>query len=82
MLLPDKHISLAESVLGLGAFLLNELDHPRSIDRLHERIATARETRDLPGFHDFDSLLLAILFLYSIGAVEMTHDGGIRRCAS
>ena len=82
MLLPDKHISLAESLLGLGAFILDELRQPRSIDWLDGRVGMARETNSLPSFHDFDSVVLAVLFLYSIGAIEMTGDGGIRRCAS
>lgn len=82
MLLPDKHISLAESLLGLGAFVLAQLDRPRSIDFLHERAAAARGTPELPAYHDFDSVVLAVLFLYSIGAIEMTNSGAIRRCAS
>ena len=82
MLLPDKHISLGESLLGLGAFIIEELRQPRSIDWLHERVEDARQTNRLPGFHDFDSLLLAILFLYTLDAIEMTKDGAIRRCAS
>lgn len=82
MLLPDKHISLAESLLGLGAFLLAKLERPRSVDQLHELVTAARETPDLPGYHDFDSVVLAVLFLYLVGAVEMTNSGAIRRCVS
>jgi len=82
MLLPDKHISLAESVVGLGAFLLSELSRPRSVDRLHERVSAACESQELPAYHNFDSVVLAIIFLYTIGAVEITESGAIRRCAS
>lgn len=82
MLLPDKHISLAESVLGLGAFLLGELDCPQTVDRLYLRVTAAMEDRSMPAYHDFDAVLLALLFLYSIDAVELTEGGGVRRCAS
>ncbi len=82
MLLPNKHISVAESILGLGGFLLSELKRPKSIDQLHEFTAKACETRVLPAYHDFDSVVLAILFLYSIGAIEMTTSGAIQRCVS
>ncbi len=82
MLLPDKHISLAESVLGLGAFLLGELDHPQTVDRLHSQVAAAMADRSMPAYHDFDAVLLALMFLYSIGAVELTEGGGVRRCVS
>ena len=83
MLLPDKHITLAESILGLGAFVLGELlKGAKSVDRLYERVSDASEGPNLPAYHDFDSLLLAILFLYSIGAVELTNNGGVQLCAS
>lgn len=82
MLLPDKHITLAESILGLGAFILEVLDKPRSIDRVYDRVSGAAETPDLPAYHDFDAFLLAVLFLYSIDAVELTDEGGLQRCAS
>ena len=82
MLLPDKHITLAESILGLGAFLLGELNTARTVDRLYNRVCQARDQESLPAYHDFDAVLLAILFLYAIGAVELTDNGGVQRCAS
>lgn len=83
MLLPDKHITLAESILGLGAFVLGELiDRPKSVDRIYERVGLATETLELPAYHDFDGLLLAILFLYSIGAVELNDNGVLQLCVS
>ena len=82
MLLPDKHITLAESVLGLGGFVLGELKRGSSIDQLHARIEAASQVGRLPARHGFDSLVLAVLFLYSIGAIEVTAAGNLRRCAS
>lgn len=82
MLLPDKHITVAESLLGLGAFVLQQLDRPRSIDRVHDLLLDACKRGDLPAHHDFDSLTLAILFLFSIGTVEVTNSGALRRCDS
>lgn len=83
MLLPDKHITLAESILGLGAFVLGELlKSPQSVDRLYERVAEASESPVLPAYHDFDGLILAILFLYLIGAVELNENGSLQLCAS
>ena len=83
MLLPDKHITLAESILGLGAFVLSELlDRPQSVDRLYKKMAEASEGSNLPAYHDFDALILAVLFLYSIGAVSLADNGGLQLCAS
>ena len=82
MLLPDKHITLAESILGLGSFVLGELSRPKSLDQLYSSLERANETTDLPAYHGVESLILAILFLYSIDAIDLTRDGRIRQCAS
>ena len=82
MLLPDKHVRLSESVLGLGAFVLSLLDRPRTADQLYQKVKEACEDRTLPAYHDFDSVTLTVLFLYTIGVVEATESGAIYRCAS
>lgn len=83
MLLPNKHVSLAESLFGLGSFLLAQLDRrPVSIDGLHRRVIEAERLGAFPAYHDFDAVLLAVLFLHAIGAVELTADGDVRRCVS
>lgn len=82
MLLPEKHITLGESVLGVGGLLLEVLDRPRSLDYLFKHVRTLREQGKLAAYHDFDSITLAVVFLYSIGAVTGTDEGTIRRCDS
>ena len=80
MLLPDKHITLAESILGLGAFVLRQLERPKTVDQLFLRVSEAREDDSLPAFHDLDSLLLAIDFLYAVGAINATATGAVQSC--
>jgi len=82
MLLPEKHISLAESILGLGSFVLGHLDRPRTVDQIYQRVIAAREDGTLPAFHDFDAVLLAIVFLFSVQAVEGNSTGAVSRCDS
>ena len=82
MLLPDTHIRLSESILGLGAVVLSFLDRPRTVDDLYLKVKAACADGSLPAFHDFDSVTLAVLFLYMIGAVERGENEAIRRCAS
>lgn len=82
MLLPEKHITLAESTLGLGGFILITLKEPATMDRLYARVLQARTTRELPAYHDFDSLVLSILFLFAVGAVTTDGSDTVRRCAS
>jgi hypothetical protein len=82
MLLPNKHISVAESLLGFGAVVLSHLDQPKSVDSLYSLVKSDMARGTLPAYHDFDSLMLTVLFLYSIGAVKLTRSGGVKRCAS
>jgi hypothetical protein len=82
MLMPDKHITLAESILGLGAFVLQQLDRARTVDQLYYRVVRAREDKTLNAFHDFDSLLLALSFLYAVGAIRPESRGRLCRCDS
>ena len=82
MLLPEKHITLAESTLGLGALLIDMLDKPRTLDYLFKQTRGMRETGEINAFHDFDSITIAVLFLYATGIVENTETGAIRRCGS
>lgn len=82
MLLPEKHITLAESVLGLGGVLLEVLDRPRSLDYLFKHVRTLKDEGKLAAFHDFDSITLAVTFLYSVGVIMGTGAGAIRRCDS
>lgn len=82
MLLPDKHISVAESLIGLGSFVLSELESAQAIDHVYDAVEEAVETDRLPAYHNFDSVTLAILFLYSVGAVRLTDSGMLTRCAS
>jgi hypothetical protein len=80
MLLPDKHVTLAESTIGLGAIVLGLLDRPQGMDSLYKRVRSTLEAQRIPAAHDFDSVTLAVLFLYIIGTVEQTDAGLIRKC--
>lgn len=80
MLLPDKHIKLSESILGLSSFVLRKLNKPRTVDELVRMLAKANETADFPTAHGIDHLTLAAAFLFSIGIVQGTDEGAIKRC--
>ena len=72
MILPTKHVSARQSLLGVGAVVLAELDEPQTMTGIWERI------RELPEVASFERLVLALDLLYTIGAVEM-KDGLVRR---
>ena len=78
MLLPDKHISFAESLLGLGGFILENTRIPQDIDALWRTFERIRD-KQFPAHHSFDNLVLAVDMLYAIGAIDLDNDGKLKR---
>lgn len=81
MLLPDKHIKLSESLLGLGSFLLGILRQPRTVDDVWSEYRKARENGFYPAHHTFENVVLALDVLFAIKAIDVTDNGLIRKCA-
>lgn len=80
MLLPNKHLRVEESILGLGASLLPLVGTGATVESIFNAYsrqcsATGRCAPASPG-----KLLLALDWLYLIGAIERTSDGEISRC--
>lgn len=73
MLLPDKHISFAESLLGLGSFVLENVKQPITIDNLWRNFQ--RQAVAYPAFHTFDNMLLAIDALFALDLIEINEAG-------
>ena len=67
MILPDKHVTMANSGLGVGAVILRALDRPASVSRLWEKVL-----RD-PRVGSFEVFVLTLDLLYATGAVD--YDG-------
>lgn len=82
MLMPDKHIRFAESLIGLGSFVLELLNEPRTIDELWVLFGRHRTSGKYPAPHSFENLVLAVGVLYAIGAVSEDEQSGVlSRCA-
>lgn len=75
MLLPSKHIRLSESLFGLAGYLLRLLDTPVTVDELWWKFSKVNNSRHLPAFHDLDNVILALNFLYTIGAININDQG-------
>jgi hypothetical protein len=77
MLLPDKHISFGESLLGFGAHLLPLIDRPITVDALwrkHQKVAST-----YPAYQSFDNLILSLDALFAMGLLDLTEAGEIQR---
>ena len=79
MLMPDKHISFSESLLGLGGYIVSQIKSPKSVDALWKAYQADCAISVYPFRHSFDNLMLAILFLYTIGAIS--EENGMLRIA-
>jgi hypothetical protein len=72
VILPDKHITPRRSVVGMGAIIIRHLSQPRTVSSLWE---SARKIHELENFNRF---IVALTFLFSVGAVELA-SGRLQR---
>jgi hypothetical protein len=82
MLLPSKHVRLSESILGIGALVLEALDEPKTLDTLKDTLDTQVEKEQLPSQPSLEMIVLALDFLFAVGAVTIHDSGVIARCVS
>ncbi len=72
MILPSKHISEDQALLGVGAVLLEELRNPQTVTGLWEKVRTHRAVGT------FERFVLALDMLHITGVVSLS-DGLIVR---
>jgi hypothetical protein len=65
MILPTKHISTRNSLLGVGATIIEYLNHPRTVTSLWSDLSK------LPEVATFERFILVLDLLYLIGAIEL-----------
>jgi len=75
LILPTKHISPANSLLGVGAIILQNLRSEQTPTRLWERV------RSMPNIGNYERFILALDLLYGLDAINI-EDGLIRRSES
>jgi len=81
-LLPEKHVRLNETFLGLGACVLESLQSAKTLDTLWEDIREIKnKKKTLPPKVSFEDLVMAVDFLFAIKAVKKNEDGSVLRCA-
>ncbi len=65
MILPSKHISQEQSLLGVGAVVLREIRYARTVSSLWESVRTR------PPVGTFQRFILALDLLYMAGLLEL-----------
>ena len=79
MLMPKKHINISESLIGIGGKILQCVGkNIKTIDSIisyTNQMIDNNKSRTI--YNNVDSILLAIDYLYSIGAIDINEEGGI-----
>lgn len=75
MILPKKQLSLNESLFGFGAFLLQQLDTPTTVDDLWEYYKDSYANKKYLIKFTFDQFIMALDYLYIIGAIKQDERG-------
>ena len=73
MILPTKHISTRNSLLGLGSVVLVRLRYPRTVTSLWSDLSK------VPEVATFERFVLVLDLLYMMGAIEL-EEGLLRKC--
>ncbi|SHN13377.1 hypothetical protein SAMN05216593_1092 [Pseudomonas asturiensis] len=73
MLMPAKHITFAESLLGFGSYVLATLSEPMTIDQVWRIFE--RDSNKYPAYQSFDNLILAVDVLFAVGALTLNEYG-------
>ena len=81
MLLPNKHLRISESVLGFAGLVLSLTQKPLSFDSLWKKVQEKLASPEWPATHGVENFALSLCFLFSIGALDVTPNGELFRCA-
>ena len=69
MLMPTKHVKTENALVGVGAELLSLLNRDKAVSTLFRDLQARRRENELSTVH-FDWFMLALDFLYSVGAIR------------
>ena len=72
MILPTKHLSVENCLLGVGALILANLERPMTLSALWE------DLRSLPEISTYERFILGLDLLYMIEVIEI-REGKLRR---
>jgi hypothetical protein len=72
MILPSKHISVEQALLGVGAVVLGHLERPQTVTRLWEKV------RSHPVVGNFERFVLALTMLHITGVVSLSEGMIVR----
>ena len=81
MILPGKHLRQDRALLTVGAEILAQLDEPRTVSELWERVGNARRSSPSVAPLSFDWFVLSLNLLFALSALDLS-DGVVVARAS
>lgn len=75
-LIPNKHVRIDQSVLGLAGYCLSLLESPKSPDELYSILNSNNSNWNFKP--TLDHIILALDTLYSIGKIKTTTDNRLK----
>ena len=72
MILPSKHIPESRSLAAIGGEILGQIEDPRAVSEIWERVLAARRASGRGAPLPYDWFILALTFLHSIFAIELS----------
>jgi hypothetical protein len=78
MIMPKKHITLSESLVGFGAFILEVLITPMTVEMCWNTIYNDFISKGkISKKQSFDNFILSLDFLYALGTININEKGDI-----
>lgn len=73
MILPNKHLKLSNSILNIGAVLLEDLNYKQTVTLLWDK------ARIQPEILTFERFTLGLDLLFTLGLINFSVDGLIEK---
>lgn len=81
MIIPEKHVYLSETILGLGGLIISNFSQENTtLDEIWIKIDTLNKKQKYIANLNFDNFILAIDFLFLLGMIEMKSGGILKKC--
>ena len=68
-------MDINESIFGFGAFLLQQLEYPMSVEELWECYKFAYNNHKYPVKFSFDQYIVTLDYLFIIAAIKKNEEG-------
>jgi hypothetical protein len=73
-------LRLSDSILWFAGLVLSFVDKPTTFDALWRQVRELLDSPDWPAKHGVENFVLALCFLYSVGAIDVSPSSELFPC--